>query len=202
MKLNRLRALALAATVACAALVAGCAHEPGMGEEQVVERSGSRPGWVKAAEPVVEAKHSWRFRGVVTHAASLELGLRLAEADAKKRLISQVSELVEAEYSQYATGSAGQSTQYVADGISWVSSGVAISGVRPAQVWWERVAVMLPSGEEEYWRVYCLLEIGKEDFEQAKKRAAAALEERRRARQDRQAEEEARRLRERLDGGR
>ena len=118
--------------VALMVLVAGCAHQLGMGEEQVVERSGSRPGWVKAAEPVVEARHSWLFRGVVTHAASLEMGLRLAEADAKKRLVGQVSELVEAEYSQYATGSGQpEPAQFVADGISWVSRGWPSPGPAP-----------------------------------------------------------------------
>jgi hypothetical protein len=199
--MGRRALVTLAVVLTAAALAAGCAHQPGVGEEWVVERSGRQPGWVKAAEPVVEAKDSWLFRGLVTHAANLEMGLRAAEADAKKRLVGQITELVEAEYTQYATASGtGQPAQFVAEGISWASQGVAVSGARPAQTYWERVAVGLPSGLEYYWRVWCLLEIGREDFERARKAAAAALEERRRQGSERQAEEEARRLRERLEG--
>jgi hypothetical protein len=195
MDLRRLSVLVLLLVLA-----AGCAHQVGLGEERVVERSGRMPGWVKAPEPVVREGESWLFRGMATQGSSLEMGLRLAEADAKKRLVGLVSEQVQAEYTQYATASGqGKPAQFVADGISWASQRVAVSGARPAQTYWERVAVGLPSGVEHYWRVWCLLEVGHQDLEAAKKRAAEAIEERARRPRDRQAEEEAKRLRRQLD---
>jgi hypothetical protein len=128
------------------------------------------------------------------------MALREAEADAKKRLVGLVSERVEAEYTQYATSSGGaEPSRFVADGISWASRQVQVSGARPAKTYWERVAVAQPAGFEYHWRAYCLLEVSKSDVELAKKRASEALDQRRRRLEERQAEEEAKRLREKLD---
>jgi hypothetical protein len=183
-----------------AVLVAGCAHQLGIGEEQVVEKSGSRPAWTKAAEPVVEEQGRWLFRGIVTRAPSLEMALRQAEADAKKRLVGQVSELIQSEFSQYATSTGNsQPSQFVADGISWASQRVAVSGAHPAKSYWERVEVREAWGVEYFWRAWCLLEVSAEDLAAAKSRAAEALKEQLRRPTDRKAEEEGKRLRDKLD---
>lgn len=195
----RLRAWRIGPVVALV-LAAGCALGPAPGEEVVVERSGRTPGWVRAAEPVVAGKEAWLFRGMATHAASLEMGLRGAEADAKKRLVGLVSEQVEAEYTQYITASGGSEARYAAEGISWASQGVMLSGARPAKTYWERVMVRLPSGAEYYWRAWCLLEVASQDLERARREAAEALARRRQGASERQAEEEAKRLRDRLEG--
>ncbi|MFH0808940.1 MAG: hypothetical protein V2A77_00485 [Pseudomonadota bacterium] len=196
--MNRTCFLGAVAVALAVALLPCCAHDLKMGEERVVERSGSRPQWAIASQPVAEKKDCWLFRGMIDQAASLDMGLRQAEADAKKRLVAEISQLVEAEYVQYDLSTGADRSGYVADGISWVSRRVPVSGAHLTEAYWERVAVGSPGGAQLYWRVWCLLRITLEDMALAKKRASEALADLKNRATSGRAAEEAARLKERL----
>jgi hypothetical protein len=172
------------------------------GEDRIVDASGRKRGWVTAETPSFHDDDTWYFRGQATGVADLTLGLRQAEADAKKRIISRIAEQVAAEYSEYALGanaSEGDKSVFVSDGISWATEGLMVSGIAPAKSYWERVETGRPYGRTTSYTVYVLAGLPDADYELARLRAARAIEARARAAGDRRAEEAARRLRRTLE---
>lgn len=170
------------------------------GEQRVLERSGGKPGWVRAGEPSFEEDGKLFFRGQANAVADLSLGLRQAEADAKKRLISRVAEQVATEYSEYlvADPSGADKSVFLSDGISWVSDATTISGAAPAKSYWEKIETGREYGVAQSYNAYVLIAISLEAYEETRVRAIRAIEERAREAGNRRAEEAARRLRERL----
>jgi hypothetical protein len=131
----------------------------------------------------------------------LTLGLRQAEADAKKRIVGKIVELVASEYSEYALGtnmSEDEKNIFVSDGISWASESVPVSGVAPAKVYWERLQKGRGYGVGQGYNAYVLVALSVDDYEEARRRAIRRVEEKARAANNRRAEEAAKRLRERL----
>jgi hypothetical protein len=172
------------------------------GEERTVDKSGRKRGWVTAETPSFKDHDTWYFRGQATGVADLTLGLRQAEADAKKRIISRIAEQVASEYSEYALGanaSEGDKSVFVSDGISWATEGLAVSGIAPAKTYWEKIETGRSYGGTTSFTVYVLLGLPDTDYEMARQRAARAIEARARAAADRRAAEAARRLRQTLE---
>ena len=172
------------------------------GEERVVDTSGRKRGWVTAETPSIHDDDTWFFRGQATGVADLTLGLRQAEADAKKRIVSRIAESVATEYSEYALGanaSEGDKSVFVSDGISWATEALTVSGVAPAKTYWEKVETGRPYGATTSFNTYVLVGLPDADYEMARLRAARAIEARARAAADRRAEEAARQLRRRLE---
>jgi hypothetical protein len=170
------------------------------GEQRVIETSGHKHSWVASEEPTFHEDNTWFFRGQAMDVADLPLGLRQAEADAKKRIISKIAEQVATEYSEYAIGagaSDGDKSLFVSDGISWATEGITVVGVAPVKSYWERVE-RGPSRTQAY-EIYVLVALSDADYTQAQERAVRAIEQRARAKADRRAEEAAQRLRQRLE---
>jgi hypothetical protein len=170
------------------------------GEERVVDTSGRKHSWVTSEEPAFHQDDTWFFRGQAMGVADLTLGLRQAEADAKKRIISKIAEQVATEYSEYAIGagaSDGDKSVFVSDGISWATEAITVAGVAPVKTYWERVEKW-PARTRAY-KIYVLVALSDADYAQAQERAVRAIEQRARAKADRRAEEAAQRLRHRLE---
>jgi hypothetical protein len=195
MKIHAIVALAvLSALSACATRVLRS------GEQRVVETSGHKRSWVASEEPAFHEDGTWFFRGQAMDVADLTLGLRQAEADAKKRIISKIAEQVATEYSEYAIGAGASDSDksvFVSDGISWATEAITVSGVAPVKTYWERLE-RGPARTQAY-KIYVLVALSDADYTQARESAVRAIEQRARAKADRRAEEAAQRLRQRLE---
>jgi hypothetical protein len=188
-------ALALLALAACGAR----ALRPG--ERDVVEASGKKRDWVTAEAPSFREDDVWYFRGQVFGVPDLALGLRQAEADAKKRVVGKIAEQVASEYAEYALGAnvdEGDKSVFVTDGISWASEAVSLSGVAPVKQYWEAVETGREYGVARSFNAWVLLGISADAYDEARRRAARALQARARAAADRKAEEAVERLRRQL----
>ncbi len=200
----RLRTM-LASFAAAALLVPACAPRAlRPGEQRVVETSGRKGAWVSAEAPSFEQEDVWYFRGQAMNVADLTLGLRQAEADAKKRVVGKIAEQVASEYSEYSLGANARPddhSAFVSDGISWATDTVSVSGAAPAKVYWEKIVTGRGSGTATTYNVHVLLALSGADYDEARNRALATIEERAQAAANRRAEEAATRLRQRLDTG-
>lgn len=183
-----------------AALAACAARPPAPGEQRVLEASDDKPTWVESEQATVEEEGVWYFRGQAIGVANLSLGLRQAEADAKKRLVGKIAERVTAEYSEYAmsTGADDEATAFVSDGISWTTDAIDVSGAAPRRIYWERVETGLEYGVSRDYDVYVLVGISRQAYEEARRRTVRALNARARADEQRRVEEGMERLRRRL----
>jgi len=172
------------------------------GQERVVDTSGRRRSWVTSEVPAFEEDDTWFFRGQALGVADLTLGLRQAEADAKKRIVGKIVEQVAAEYSEYALAanmSEGDKSVFVSDGIAWASEAISVTGVAPAKSYWEKTQTGRSYGVSTTYDVYVLVSLSAADYEDTRARAIRAVEERARAAANRRAEEAARQLRQRLE---
>ena len=172
------------------------------GEERVVEASGRKRDWVTSEKPVFRDDDTWFFRGQAMEVADLTLGLRQAEADAKKRIVGSIVEEVASEFSEYALGanmSEDDKSVFVSDGISWATDGISIAGAAPAKAYWEKIETGRSYGVSNSYDVYVLVGLPAADYEEARARAIRRIEERARAAANRRAEEAAKRLRQRLE---
>lgn len=172
------------------------------GEERVVETSGRKRDWVTSEKPVFRDDDTWFFRGQAMEVADLTLGLRQAEADAKKRIVGSIVEEVASEFSEYALGanmSEDDKSVFVSDGISWATDGISIAGAAPAKAYWEKIETGRSYGVSNSYDVYVLVGLPAADYEEARARAIRRIEERARAAANRRAEEAAKRLRQRLE---
>lgn len=193
------RCLICCIVVLALAACGGRALRPG--ERGVVEASGKKRDWVTAEEPSFRDGDVWYFRGQAFGASDLGLGLRQAEADAKKRIVGKVAEQVASEYSEYALGAnvdPGDKSVFVADGISWASEAVTLTGAAPAKQYWEAVEIGHEYGAARTFDCWVLVGMSADAYADARRRALRALDARARAAGSRQAEDAARRLRERL----
>lgn len=170
-----------------------CSSVPG--KERLAGRSGLQKDWVRSEIRSFKDDGMLYFRGYASRTADLSLGIRQAEADAKKRLIGKISESAESEYSEYMLSTQGASgkSAFAADGIALASRKVRYSGAEPVKTYWEKIEVARPSGVNYFYNVYTLLQIPEADYLEAKEATLSA-----RGAEDGRAEESAVRLRDRL----
>lgn len=197
--------ISVSVVIAIILLFPACApHVLRPGEQRVVETSGRKRSWVTSEQPTFREDDTWFFRGQALGVADLTLGLRQAEADAKKRIVGKVAEQVAAEYSEYALAanmSEGDKSVFVTDGITWASEAISVTGAAPAKSYWEKVESGRSYGVSTAYDVYVLVSFSTADYEDTRERAVRAIEERARMAANRRAEEATRRLRQRLERG-
>lgn len=195
--------VALAALfLASAILQAACSsRDTTPGARRVAERSGRERGWVSDETPIFLDDGYWYFRGQALGVADLTLGLRRAEADAKKRILPWIAERAVAEYSELTLG-AGTDTigadVLLADDIGWVTETISLTGVGPARVYWERIETGLGYGVRNSYDVRVLVSIPVVDFESARARAVRRIEQRERAAAIERLEKSSQRLQQQL----
>lgn len=158
-----------------AILIVGCSSL----SPKVIEKSGSREGWVKSENIYFEEKDAVYFRGEVSGVYDLALGKRQAEADAKKRLVEAVSSELTSEYREFVRGSntiPGDVGRFVEDALESVSKQIKVTGMLSEKAYWER---LVESSEKEdikpYYHIYALVRIAKKDYEASKDRLLSGL---------------------------
>lgn len=193
------------AAIICYSFFASCATRgPVVGKERIIQTSGKKGDWVSSEVSFFEKDKMLFFRGQVSKVNDLTMGLRQAEAEAKKRMVGKIAELVQAEFTTYAIGanmSEYDRGNFVADGIAWVSEKVQITGSVPFKSYWEKVEITKDYGIEYAYNVYTLLQIPKKDYNKARNRAINGLFEKAKEVKNKKAEEAALELKKKLEKG-
>lgn len=146
-----------------------------IGSEQIIEKSGDKPGWVKKI-PRENDEHYF-FRGFKTNALSLEDGLTDARSNAIRQVLEMIQSqgLVDYKKVRVETGLAetredvGSVTE---DGLKILSKTVA-SGVKELESYTEKVERFTPQGVRYYYNVYTLVRYPQSEFEKAVALAAS-----------------------------
>jgi len=146
-----------------------------IGSEQIIEKSGDKPGWVKKI-PRENDEHFF-FRGFKTNALSLEDGLTDARSNAIRQVLEMIQSqgLVDYKKVRVETGLAetredvGSVTE---DGLKILSKTVA-SGVKELESYTEKVERFTPQGVRYYYNVYTLVRYPQSEFEKAVALAAS-----------------------------
>jgi len=140
-----------------------------IGSEQIIEKSGDKPGWVKKIPK--ENDEYYFFRGFKTNGLSLEDGLTDARSNAIRQVLEMIQSqgLVDYKKARVETGLAetredvGSVTE---DGLKILSKTVA-SGVKELESYTEKVERFAPQGVRYYFNVYTLVRYPKSEFEKA-----------------------------------
>ena len=146
-----------------------------IGSEQIIEKSGDKPGWVKKI-PRENDEHYF-FRGFKTNALSLEDGLTDARSNAIRQVLEMIQSqgLVDYKKVRVETGLAetredvGSVTE---DGLKILSKTVA-SGVKELESYTEKVERFTPQGVRYFYNVYTLVRYPQSEFEKAVALAAS-----------------------------
>lgn len=183
--------------IGCCALLLSCATS---GVQ--VRQSGRQPGWVQDARDWWDEKGEFRFRGRVENADDMALGLREAEAEAVKMVAERLRMTVRTEFSAYAkrVGMSGAATtKLVSDGVAWVGKDIGISGVHPVESWYR--VVYREGYSAPVYECQRLVAITRGDFEAARQAVLQQIAEAAGATGNRELEEAAREMREKVEDG-
>jgi hypothetical protein len=192
----------LAWFVALAAVTA-CAHQRALsGQEQIVERSGKKPGLV--------AKNQWsdlksdphKFVGMMSGAKDLDVAIREAEVSSRQRIVESVIDSLRSVGSSAMVGAPTEHVgRYLNDVFTWVAGTTEVTGAHLRETYWEKLARRMDPAVEYSYRAYAITEISRDDFKQTKINALRKVEARAQQDRDAEAEEYVRRVIERLLGG-
>jgi hypothetical protein len=167
-----------------------------------MRESGPRPAWVQDAKDWWEEKGEFRFRGRVENADDAALGLREAEAEAVKMVAERLRMTVRTEFSAYAkrVGMSGAATtKLVSDGIAWVSRDISVTGVHPVASWYR--AALREGYTAPIYECHRLVAISKGDYEAARQEVLRRIAEAAGEAGNREMEEAAREMMEKVEGG-
>lgn len=175
-------------------LIAGCAGRPKppvIGKEQIVEKSAkARPEWILT--PAFEKKDILYFSGGVTGRANYSLALRQAKMEAVKNVTEGIQAKVRTEFTEAVRGSnisEADLGEFVSDAIGVITENLNIQGLKPTEIYHEKVERTTATGVEYSYNCYYLLEISEPDYMQARNIALEGLRDRAKAENNAKAEE-------------
>ena len=151
--------------------ISGCAARRAILKEGelIVEKSAkARPQWITLNYK--EEKDIMYFSGGVEKVSDYALGLREARVEAFKNLAESLQTKVRNEFTATKSGAniPGENLEkYVSDTVSTLVDNLHISGIKPAEVYYEKVK----AGLENYYNCFVLIKISKSDYENAKIKA-------------------------------
>jgi hypothetical protein len=155
-------------TIIMSALLALAACGGGM-RDQVIARSdelSSRPSWVRDDDPIMVKGGDMYVSGLTTirsDRANVAQGYRMAENSAKTVLANAVKTDIQANLVNAEEGVEGD--QFRTEFVGLEKSELSISGLQPANRYWEKVLVADSDGTKatEY-RIYVRMKIKETDF--------------------------------------
>ena len=190
----KLTHLTMAALGAALMLAAGCSSQGNlMGRESVVERSGDKPALVSDNQ-WSDVKHDpHRFVGMVSGVKDLDVAIREAEIDARRRIVESVVDSLRSIGSRATTGGSNEGMgRYLNDVLTWVAGSTEVVGTRLKETYWEKIARQMSSSVTYTHQAYAIVEISKEDYAVTRINALNKIEARARADHNAEAESLAR----------
>ena len=184
-------------------LMCGCAgNRAGIGAQRVVEQiPRERPDWIGKSFWEKDARYF--YVGAVGDRTDMALGLREAQAEGEKKLAEQIRQRLMTEFGSALEGQNvdGQTGSYVRDLIAKVSGNVEVSGVRKAESFVEKVEETTGFGVRYLYSCYAQLQLDKQDYMEARRRAMDEMLSKAREAQDAKAEASLEKAFEKLKGG-
>lgn len=176
-------------------LTGGCAG-PGkppiiIGQERIVERSREfRPEWIFTPISIQESVLS--FSGGVEGRADFSLALRYAKAEAVKHITEVLQGKVQKEFSDAASGlsiSKDELGEVSTDTLGMIMDNLIIPGLKPKEIYYEKVERTTAEGVDYFYNCYTLIEISERDYIQARNSALSSIKDRAKAENNKKVEE-------------
>lgn len=137
----------------------------GIGEEVLVETSGSKPDWINT--PSIKDNQFVTVIGEMSHANDRSFGMNQAYADGIRKLLNMMINDVKTQSSQVLKGSnldEGDVNRYSEFAVAWISQTYTIANVINPETYWQKIKVGTPYGEKYYYDCYSKVQITKSDF--------------------------------------
>ncbi|MDO9514101.1 MAG: hypothetical protein Q7J59_05785 [Elusimicrobiota bacterium] len=186
--------IVLTAAVSVFAL-AGCggAKVRPVGSQKVVEKSADKtPEWVIV--PFFEDETTMYFSGALKGVGDYAVGLRQAKAEAMKNVAEAIETKAKTEFVQNTRGSnlPGEDLgRFVQDGIAMTADNVNISGLLPAESYYEKVEEVTEVGVKYFYNCSVLFQLPVQQYKEARNRAINGLASKAREENNKAAEEAA-----------
>ena len=175
--------------------IAGCGGPKvrPVGSQTVIEKSSAKtPEWVVA--PFFEDETTMYFSGTLRGVGDYAVGLRQAKAEATKNVAEAIETKAKTEFVQNTRGSnlPGEDLgRFVQDGIAMTADNVNISGLLPAESYYEKVEEVTETGVRYFYNCSVLFQLPVQQYKEARNRAINGLASKAREIKDKAAEEAA-----------
>jgi len=164
-----------------------------VGSQTVIEKSAEKtPEWVMV--PFFEDETTMYFSGGLKGVADYAVGLRQAKAEAMKNVAESIETKVRTEFVQNTRGAnltPEDLGRFVQDGIAMVSDNVNISGLLPAESYYEKVEEVTNVGVKYFYNCSVLFQLPVNDYKEARNRAINGMVEKAKKEQNKAAEKAA-----------
>ncbi|MFQ5866710.1 MAG: hypothetical protein ACE5IT_01795 [bacterium] len=180
-------------------LTGGCAGPeklPIIGQERIVKRSlEQRPDWILSPISIQEGIFS--FSGGVTERADFSLALRQARAEVVKNIIEGIKRMVQREFSD-AIGELSISDvelgEFLTDTVAVIMDIYQMHGLKPKEIYYEKVERPTAEGVEYFYNCYKLVEISETEYIEWRNAALESLKDRAKLENNKKVEEIATQL--------
>ena len=164
-----------------------------VGSQTVIEKSAEKtPEWVLV--PFFEDEATMYFSGTLKGVGDYAVGLRQAKAEAMKNVAESIQTKAKTEFVQNTRGanlSPDDLGRFVQDGIAMTADNINISGLLPAESYYEKVEEVTEIGVKYFYNCSVLFQLPVQDYKQARNRAINGLAEKAKEEQNKAAEEAA-----------
>ena len=176
-------------------LTGGCAG-PGkppviVREEKIVERSREfRPDWIYTPMSIQEGILS--FSGGVEGRADYSLALRKARGEVVKKIIEGIKVMVQREFSdairELSIGDA-ELSEFLTETVGVIMDIYQMHGLKPKEIYYEKVERPTAEGEEYFYNCYQLVEISEGEYIEWRNSALKSIQDKAKAENNKKAEE-------------
>ena len=175
-------------------LTGGCAGPeklPIIGQEKIVERSLEwRPDWIFS--PISIEEGTFSFSGGVTERADFSLALRHARAEVVKNIIKGIRITVQREFSdairELSISDAGLG-EFLTDTVAVIMDIYQMHGLKPKEIYYEKVERPTAEGVEYFYNCYNLVEISEREYIEWRNAALRSLQDKAKAENNKRVEE-------------
>ena len=190
--MKKLAVLGIVGTFLFAACGGGQKVRP-VGSQTVIEKSAEKtPEWVMV--PFFEDENTMYFSGTVKGVADYAVGLRQAKAEAMKNVAESIQTKARTEFVENTRGAnltPEDLGRFVQDGIAMVADNINVSGLLPAESYYEKVEEVTDTGVRYFYNCSVLFQLPVKDYKEARRRAIEGLAEKAREAKNKAAEEAA-----------
>ncbi len=190
--MRKLAVLGVVGTFLLAACGGGQKVKP-VGTETVIEKSAEKtPEWVTV--PFFEDENTMYFSGTVKGVADYAVGLRQAKAEAMKNVAESIKTKARTEFVENTRGSnlsPDDLGKFVQDGIAMIADNINVSGLLPAESYYEKVEKVTDNGVKYFYNCSVLFQIPVKDYKEARRKAIEGLAEKAKEAKNKAAEEAA-----------
>ncbi|MEA2081548.1 MAG: hypothetical protein U9O97_02250 [Elusimicrobiota bacterium] len=164
-----------------------------VGSQTVIEKSSDKtPEWV--ITPFFEDETTMYFAGTLRGVGDYAVGLRQAKAEAMKNVAEAIKTKAKTEFVQNTRGSnlPGEDLgRFVQDGIAMTADNINVSGLLPAESYYEKVEEVTETGVRYFYNCSVLFQIPTQQYKESRNRALNGLAEKARKEKDKAAENAA-----------